>query len=131
MQKINFAFLLLISLFSILYSQSSIATTNYTSAYANHTINQTLGYINQVNESGYLIFYPNLASAYAYIQKAQQSATTSPDTAILYAGMATTQAQAEYSRISGYKTLSFWIMVFLSLISLIWLFALMQKRRKK
>ncbi|MDE1870426.1 MAG: hypothetical protein KGH71_05620 [Candidatus Micrarchaeota archaeon] len=132
MRQTNFAFLLLISLSSILFAQSSsIASANYTSAYANQTVNQTLGCINQINDSGYLIFYPNLTSAYSYLSKAQQSEVSSPESAILYSHMAAAQAQSEYSKISGYKTDSFWIMVFLSLISLIWLFSLMQKRTRK
>lgn len=132
MRHTNFAFLLLISLSSILFAQSSsIASTGYTSAYANQTVNQTLSYVNQVNDSGYLIFYPNLTSSYSYLGKAEQYASSSPDSSVLYSQMAAKQAQEEYSRISGYKTDSLWIMLFLSIVSLIWLLGLMQKRVKK
>lgn len=77
--------------------------SNYTAASADQVIAQSLSYVNAVNQSGYIIFYPNLTQAYDYIGKAQNISLTSPGSAVLYAKDAVASANSEYQRISRYK----------------------------
>lgn len=77
--------------------------TSPTVAYANLTVSNAAYYISQVNESGYLIFYPNLTQAYADLFKAESMYNTSPSTAVVYANKAVNEAASEYLRISGYR----------------------------
>ncbi|MGC8586560.1 MAG: hypothetical protein ACP5K5_03400 [Candidatus Micrarchaeia archaeon] len=41
-------------------------------------INMTERYINMVNKSAYIIFYPNLTSAYSYLEKAKNISRSDP-----------------------------------------------------
>jgi len=105
---------------------STITATNYTSSYANQTINQTLSYVNQVNQSAFLIFYPDLAQAYAYLDQAQQVASASPSSAVAYSNQAFSIAKQQYSRIGVYRSASLVIMLLLTTIFIVWLYLLMK-----
>ena len=95
-----------------------------TVAYANETVANAAYYIQQVNESSYLIFYPNLTKAYADLFKAESVYNTSPSVAVVYANKAATEASHEYARISAYRDESFAAMaavtvLFVVLLSLV------------
>ncbi|MGC8662421.1 MAG: hypothetical protein ACP5RT_01390 [Candidatus Micrarchaeia archaeon] len=94
---------------------------NYTPAQANATINSTISYLNKVNESGYLIFYPDLSQAYVYVNNASKLYLTSPNTAVAYALKARKIATIELEKLSSYKLISF----VLSLIFTIAMFLLL------
>jgi hypothetical protein len=83
------------------WAQSSFNST--TASYANETISNAAYYIEAVNESSYLVFYPNLTQAYADLFKAESLYNTSPATAVIYANKAVKEASGEYARISGYR----------------------------
>ncbi|MGI0141791.1 MAG: hypothetical protein ACREBF_04050 [Candidatus Micrarchaeales archaeon] len=108
----------------------TITAQNYTIAYANQTINQTMSYVNLVNQSGYLIFYPNLSGAYAYLAKAQNIYTTSPSSAILYANQAKAIAKEQYAQIGTYRTTSLAVMAILTVAFFIWLYGIMSPMKK-
>ncbi len=103
------AFALSVS-FAIAVAGAQSQITNPTVAYANQTVSNAAYYISQVNESGYLIFYPNLTQSYSYLAKAQSLYNSSPAAAVIYANKATSEAVAQYARISSYKSESIVVM---------------------
>lgn len=123
--------LILLSIIPIAFAQSSIINgTSYTSAYANQTINQTISYITAVNQSAYLIFYPNLTAAYSYINKAQKLSVSSPDGAVSYANLAYSSAQSQYEQLGAYRTESLIAMLFVAAVFLIWTYSIMKRVRQ-
>ena len=96
-----YALALLLLLFAAAAHAQQVS--NYSAAYADQIIAQSLSYVNAVNQSGYIIFYPNLTQAYSYIAKAQKIYLTSPGSAVLYANEAAASANGEYQRISRYR----------------------------
>jgi hypothetical protein len=108
------------ALFAIASAQAQIgATTKQT---ANQTLNTANSTLELVNESGYLIFYPNLTQAYADLSKAQSLYNTSPSGTIVFADKAMNEANAEYQRISGYRTYSMVAMLVFTVFFLVLLF---------
>lgn len=89
---------------------------NYSLMQANTTISQVLDYIQRVNESSYLIFNPNLTTAYAYMDNASKIYQKSPGQAIQYAYLAKASAEAQYAAISMYKQDSLIVMLFFTAI---------------
>ncbi len=69
----------------------------------NSVIAQAISYVNTVNESGYLIFTPNLTSAYAYLNLSVETFNTVPANAINDAMLARQGAREAYIKISSYK----------------------------
>ena len=67
-----------------------------------------------MNQSGYLIFYPNLTQAYGYLDRAEAVRNASPASAVLYAEEAQSSAAAQYGAIGGYRNLSFAIIAVLA-----------------
>lgn len=127
MRLARYTLLFLFSIISTAYAQSyNFSLANYTHDYANQTINQTLGYVNTINQSGYLIFYTNLTRAYSYLTKAQQIQGVSPSLAVLYSNQAASEAQKQYLQMSTYRLVSFFIMLILSALALVWLYLLMR-----
>ncbi len=91
----------------ILASASQFNSSNYTVAEANATISQAESYINAVNQSGYLIFSPNLTQANSYLNTSLAVYKESPASAVLYAQLADRSAEQAYLQISRYKSESF------------------------
>lgn len=120
------AILLLAFLGTAAAAQVSVASVFY----ANQTLQQARSVVAQVNESGYLLFYPNLTSAYADLSKAQQFYNTSPQSSVYYSQQAISKAQAEYSSISSYKYYSALVMGALTLIFVFLLLKLFVPVRK-
>ncbi|MDE1768586.1 MAG: hypothetical protein KGH62_04400, partial [Candidatus Micrarchaeota archaeon] len=73
--------IIILAFFAGLASAQQVSNSNYTVQQANATISQVTQYVNTVNESGYLIFEPNLTVAYRDLNKAISLYNTSPDTA--------------------------------------------------
>ncbi|MGC9205344.1 MAG: hypothetical protein ACP5FN_03685 [Candidatus Micrarchaeia archaeon] len=119
------------SLFAALYAvqYQSIAGANYTAEEANSIINSALSYVNLINQSSYLIFIPNLKSAYAYLENASNIYNTSPEDAVAYALKAKELAQSQYNSISSYRLLSFVAMLAFSIATLYLLFIYMKPVR--
>lgn len=122
--------LLLFSFFALLAvasAQSEIGTA--TRQAANQTISSAANYIELVNESSYLIFYPNLTQAYSDLAKAQNLYNTSPTSSVVYANKAAGEASAEYERISRYKSESIIVMLVLTALFALLLVILMRPVR--
>ena len=105
---------------------SQISSSNYTSVQANATITAAYSYVNSVNESGYLIFEPNLAEPYSYLAKAQELVNSSPNAAVVDAQTALSLAKQQYSTISSYRQDSFPIA---AIFTIAMLFALIKAMR--
>lgn len=102
--------------FSLLSAQQ-IGAQNYTAQQANLTIANVSAYIAAVNQSGYLIFYPNLTTAYVYLDKAQSLYLSSPALAQTYAIRAQQSAALAYDTISEYKAYAFVFVVVLTILT--------------
>lgn len=109
---------------------SSLAQGNYSVEYANMTINSTAAYVQMINESAYLIFTPNLTSAYKYLDMARQVYTAQPDLAVLYAGKAHDAAAEAYNNISSYREDSLIAVAVLTAITAVALYKLGMPVRK-
>ncbi len=88
-------------------------------------INSTYSYINSVNESSYLIFYPNLTAAYHFISLAGNA--TNQDSAYALLNEARSSAMEQETRINYYKAVSAYVLA-ASTIGLVALLALLMRR---
>ncbi len=138
MGRISFIFLSFILFYSV-YSASA-ATTPYTMMTANQSIKNATAYLQTVNESGYLIFYPsNLSTAYAYLNKSETAYShKSPALAVEYSDKAILLARSSYLQISYYRNVSIVVMLIFTAIVGLLLYKLMKpvkitvsKRRKR
>ncbi len=93
------AVLMLLLLGSVMAAQVFTASM----ASANLTLQQAESTVAQVNESGYLIFYPNLTTAYADLSRAQKLYNTSPQSSLYWSQQSIAAANAQYQRISAYR----------------------------
>lgn len=87
---------------SIAFAQQ-FAAQNFNSTYANATFISAKTYVDSINTSGYLIFSPNLTSAYKYLAMAQGNITINPNLSVFYSTKAQQLAQQQYGDISYYK----------------------------
>ena len=103
MRRISFALLSAVLLLPtvLLASYNSTNQSNATTAFSSAT-----AYVNYVNESGYLIFSPNLTTAYIYLNKSSSIMSTDPANAIAYANSARHEALQQYEKINSYRTYS-------------------------
>ncbi len=110
--------LLFLACFACLALQAGAQTfgSNDTKAYANTTIHNALNVINAVNESGYLIFYPNLTQAYADINQSMALYNNSPSAAVVLANKASLEADNQYMQISTYRQESIVVMLALTAV---------------
>jgi hypothetical protein len=98
-------------------AQQQLGAANYSSKYANATLADATAYVQSVNESGYLIFYPNMTQADAYLAKAAATYNTSPSASVIYSEEAQAAAREQYGSISRYRETSFAVMAILSAFS--------------
>ena len=84
-------------------------------------INDTAQYIQQVNQSAYLIFYPNLTQAYSYLNQAKNASQKSPSYAQLLLTKASESAQQQQNILNSEKsdaTIAVAVLFFVSTVSL-------------
>lgn len=108
-------------------AQSQLSNTS--TEFANNSVSSAAYFLQQVNESGYLIFYPNLTQAYANLAMAQSLYNRSPASAIIYANKAVTEANAEYARISDYRDESMVVMAAFTIVFVLLLARVMRPAR--
>lgn len=99
----------------------SLSSSNMTMA-----INSTASFISQVNESGYLIFYPNLTAAYANLNLAKNESMVNPPYAYELLAKARSSAQSQENSINQYKTYSLYVLIFFAFVLVILLYVLMR-----
>ena len=110
-------------------AQQRLGVANYSSKYANATLANATAYVQSVNESGYLIFYPNMTQADAYLGKAAATCNTSPAASVIYSDEARAAAREQYGSISRYREASFAVMAVLATFSAVIVAASMRKAR--
>lgn len=136
MQAFKFivAVVILFSWTATLMAQAHIGPENYQSQYANSLITNVSNYVATINESGYLIFKPNLSTAYMDLNYAMDNVSSNPSAAVLYAEKANQSAYTQYQSIRYYRSESFPVIVGFTLIMLALLYKFMapiKKGRKK
>ncbi len=115
---------------------ASVATPHATLMQNNSSvsavINQTAAYINTVNQSGYLIFYPNLTSSYSFLNKSKQAYGNNLSESMFYANRAKSSAEDAYTKIESYKYYSAITLLVLAIAlgALIYLYMLPIKKGK-
>ena len=123
---------LLLFSFLLTYSFSGSSTdSSIVSPSLNQSINQTAQYLMTVNESGYLIFQPNLTQAYGYYSKAVNLSAKDPAQAQQLLNQARASASAQELKLQQYKGTSFTVMAILTILSGILLFSFMRPREKR
>ena len=120
---LSFAVILMSLTFSL------AAQTGNAIAEANSIINNATAYVNTVNQSGYLIFYPNLTKAYSYLNKSEQVYKSDPNAAVRDANLAMDSAKSQYERISAYRSTSFIVMAIATVVSFVLVYVTMKPKR--
>jgi len=110
--------------------QAMVQQPSYTPRQARQIINETSNYINLVNESSYLIFYPSLSEAYTYMNNATKVCNTSPDLAVSYALKARQIALQEEDKLNSYRLISLIFMLIFTIIMFFLLYFYMKPVRK-
>ncbi len=108
----------------------SIQSTSINNTYALQLLNESQSYVDAINQSGYLLFYPNLTKAYNDLNMSRNYLNNSINSSIYYANLAKSDANSEYSKISQYKQNSFYAMLIFTVASGLVLYAVMQKVKK-
>lgn len=93
--------------------------------------NNTETYIQNVNMSAYLIFYPNLKQAYTYLNLSKITYSTNPQKAYKFLNMSFNSASTELHKINSYKEYSLIVMIILSILSGIVLYKIMKHENTK
>lgn len=77
-------------------------------------LNYTLEYVDMVNSSAYLIFYPNLAKAYSYIDEANTIADSDPARAAFLLNTSIEYSRAQLQRLNGLRYYSLIVMIIIT-----------------
>ncbi len=123
----RYVFLLLV-VFVFLFPMthaSQISKQNYSIEQANSTITKAYAYVNLVNESGYLIFRPNLSASYNYLSNASSLYLNSPNVAVIYAQKAEQLAKEQYASIGYYRQMAAPVLAAFTIITALALFKVM------
>lgn len=103
------------------------ANADSTNSNLSRAINYTASYIEIVNESAYLIFYPNLTGSYYYYNQAI-NASKSNNSSHAYALLhkARDVADVQLAMINRYRTTSLYVLIAITIILGIILYVLMR-----
>ncbi len=114
------------------YPANSEYAGSNTSKNISAAINSTREYLNIVNKSAYVIFYPNMEQPYAYLDGAV-NATSKKNYSDAYSLLAKARASAseQKSIIYKYRSETFWIMLVAFIASLAVLYFIMKPGGKR
>jgi hypothetical protein len=118
-------FLLLFSVFSFA-QQPQLSQNNG----INQSINQTAAYISIVNQSGYLLFSPNLTTAYSDLSEAQNVSRSNPAQALALLAEAHQSAQQQLQYLDSEKNTSFTVLAIITVVLAIALYYVMRRDKK-
>ncbi len=113
----------LLFLFLFFYNHAHAASIDYN---LSNTINTTYSYINTVNYSAYLFFYPNLTQAYSYYYKAVNVSTKNSTQTYTLLQQARSSAGNELIKINKYKQQSTEALAVVSVFLIVILYMLMR-----
>jgi hypothetical protein len=120
---------ILVMLFYYMRFSSAQAATLQNSNLTN-AINSTASFINRVNQSSYLVFYPDLKPAYSYLDRAKIDANNGNySDAYLLLANARASAQAQLDRINSYRSVSFYALTAIAIALAVLLYALMLPKK--
>lgn len=89
-------------------------------------INSTLQYVNKVNQSSYLVFYPDLTTAYNYISLAKNESSFNSTYAYYLLAQARQSAASQEAKIYQYKQISLYVAIALAIVLAVILYLFMQ-----
>jgi len=115
----------------LLFFNGNATTTNSSTANFSLALNNTIAYIERVNQSSYLVFYPNLQQAYAYASLANSTFKNGSAQAYALLSDARKSAAVQLEYINSYRTVSFYIMLVLTAASAVWLYRIVQGGKSK
>ena len=92
-------------------------------------INDTAQYIQQVNQSAYLVFYPNLTQAYLYLNQAKNASGKSPSYAQLLLTKASESAEQQQNTLNSEKSDAIIVVAVFLFVSAVSLFMAMSPRK--
>ncbi len=110
------SFIAIILLFPVIVLSQSIGSPHYNSTQSGTSIADAANYIQSINESGFLIFQPNLTLSYSYLALATKFQNSSPNTAVFYAQKARSEALQQYQDIDYYRSRSIPVIVAFAII---------------
>ena len=112
-------------------SSGSSAAKSIYSMNISSAINYTKAYLLNVNDSAYIVFYPNTAKAYSYLTKAENISKNDTGGAYALLSKAISYASGQEAGIYRYQALSIVTMAVLAVVSGAILFRMMFKPVKK
>lgn len=119
--------LLLISFVFYTYAQQP----QQISQQINQSINSTGNYIESVNQSGYLVFYPNLTQSYKYFYEAKNVSKTNPILAMQLLSQASQSATNQLNILNQKRQGSLYVMLVLTAIVAAILYVVMKPKKYK
>ena len=121
----------------LLFFGSNNTSTSNNIANFSLALNKTLAYIGNVNQSNYLIFYPKLEQAYSYVSRANSTFSKDPTQAYALLLDARESAAMQLDHMYNYRTISFYVMLVVTIATGAWLYTLVygsgakQKARRR
>ncbi len=91
-------------------------------------LNYTVDYVEMVNRSAYLIFYPNLAKAYSYIDEANAIAESDPARAASLLDMAVEYSRVQLDMLNGLRDYSLVVLTIITALLGFEMYRLMRVR---
>lgn len=127
---------ILFMLFTLFAVQANASSTNLTIAINqsmnfSHALNSTLRYLKLINQSSYVVFYPNMKYSAIFIQKAKNASVENPSMAYSFLSKARINATEQLAAVNKYKNISFVIMAVLALLTGLLLLSIMKKYNLK
>ncbi len=117
-----------------LYNGPSINTSIYSVKNLSNfseVYNTTLKYVNLVNKSSYIVFYPNLKGAYVNLSKAKNLSKENPAEAYSLLENSYHSASVQLKKISKYRLPTLIILIVLTILSSLYLYHLMEPVKLK
>jgi hypothetical protein len=122
---------LLAALLALLFYGTAVGAQSSNNSNISAAINSTSSYI-QVNQSSYLIFYPNLTAAYNYLGMAKNESQLNQDYALSLLSKADQSAKTQQGLILRYQDASAYALAVLAvfLTAVLYVFMRPSKKRK-
>jgi hypothetical protein len=103
-------------------NKNIINLSNQSSHIFNNNLKETLAIIDKVNNSAYIIFYPNLSNSYKYLQEAKNESSKNLSYALILLNKSRENALLQESILNKMKVITFIIVLILTVITSIVLY---------
>jgi hypothetical protein len=125
--RLAYGLVLLAILF--LASPAHAAAPAYNGTNITQAINSTASYVNTINQSSYLVFYPNLTAAYRYLNLSENASRTNPTYAYSLLAEARSSARHQQLAIQQYANLSLYLLIAIAIVLAVVLYVFMRPYR--